>query len=103
VSLTLNGLPHHAVWPRNLALTLAVLVLGAGVWASTRAGKPAAVEKERRKRLEARRDRLFAELTAIEDQRRRQTIDPERYARRRAELTASLERVYAEIDGEAAA
>jgi hypothetical protein len=103
VSLTLNGLPHHAVWPRNLALTLAVLILGAGVWASTRAGKPAAVEKERRRRLEARRDKLFAELTAIEDQHRRQAIDPERYARRRAELTASLERVYAEIDGEAAA
>jgi hypothetical protein len=103
VSFTLSGLPHHAVWPRNLALTLAVLILGAGVWASTRAGKPAAVEKERRKRLEARRDRLFAELTAIEDQHRRQAIDPERYARRRAELTASLERVYAEIDVEAAA
>jgi hypothetical protein len=103
VSLTFNGLPHHAVWPRNLALTLAVLILAAGVWGSTRGGKRAATEKERRKRLDARRDKLLAELTAVEDQHRRQAIDPERYARRRAELTAALERVYAEIDGEAAA
>lgn len=103
VSLTFNGLPHPAVWPRNLALVVAVVVLGAGVWGSIGRGKPAAAEQERRRRLEARRDRLFAELTAIEEQHRRHSIDPERYALRRSELMAALERVYAEIDGEAAA
>ena len=43
-------------------------------------------EDERRKRLDAKRDRLFAELTAIEEQHRDSTIDPERYASRRHEL-----------------
>jgi hypothetical protein len=103
VSLTFHGLPHPAVWPRNLALVVAVVVLGAGVWGSIGRGKPAAAEQERRRRLEARRDRLFAELTAIEEQHRRHSIDPERYALRRSELMAALERVYGEIDGEAAA
>lgn len=103
VSLTFNGLPHPAVWPRNLALVVAVVVLGAGVWGSLGRGKPATEEQERRRRLEARRDRLFAELTSIEEQHRRHSIDPERHALRRSELMAALERVYAEIDGEAAA
>ena len=101
--LTFSGLPHHATWPRNLALVLAMAVLGAGAWASTRSAKPAAEEQTRRKRLDTRRERLFAELTAIEQQHRDQTIDPERYAARRKELVAALERVYGELDGEAAA
>lgn len=102
-SLTFTGLPHRATWPRNLALVLAVAILGAGVWASTRSTKPAAEEQARRMRLDSRRERLFAELTAIEQQHRDRTIDPERYAHKRKELVAALERVYAELDGEAAA
>jgi hypothetical protein len=102
VSFTLSGLPHKAVWPRNLALALAVVILAAGVWGSTRSGK-SAPDDERRRRLEARRDRLFGELTSIEEQHRQESIDPERYAARRAELVAALERLYAEMDGEAAA
>jgi len=82
---------------------LAISILGAGAWASTRSLKPAAEEQAHRKRLDARRERLFAELTAIEQQHRDHTIDPERYAVRRKELVAALERVYAELDGEAAA
>ena len=101
--LTFTGLPHHATWPRNLALVLAVGILGAGVWASTRSAKPAAEEQARRKRLDTRRERLFGELTALERQHRERTIDADRYAARRKELVAALERVYAELDGEAAA
>ena len=101
--LTFTGLPHHATWPRNLALVLAVALLGAGVWASTSSAKPAAEEQARRKRLDNRRERLFAELTGLERQHRERTIDSERYAARRKELVAALERVYAELDGEAAA
>jgi hypothetical protein len=101
--LTLTGLPHHATWPRNLALALAAAILGAGFWASTRSTKPAAQEQARLKRLDNRRERLFAELAAIEQQHRDRTIEPERYAARRKELVTALERVYAELDGEAAA
>ena len=103
LSLTLTGLPHHATWPKNLALALAAAILGAGVWASTRTRTRAPEEQARRKKLDARRERLFAELAAVEQQHRDRTIDAERYASRRKELVAALERVYAELDGEAAA
>jgi hypothetical protein len=98
-----TGLPHAPVWPRNLALALAVLVLAGGAWASLggpagRAGGDAA-----RRALEARRDRLFNELTVIEEQHRRESIDPAYYTRRRRELVAALERLYAQLDEEAAA
>jgi hypothetical protein len=102
VAFTFTGLPHQPVWPRNLALVLAVGILGAGAWASTRLGK-SAPDDERRRRLDALRDRLFAELASIEEQHRQDSIDPQRYASRRAELIAALERVYAKMDEEAAA
>ena len=103
VSFTFTGLPHRALWPRNVALILAAAILLVGVWASARPGKPAAAHDERRRRLEAKRERLFEELTALEGQHRQQSIDPERYASRRGELLAALERIYSQIDGEAAA
>jgi hypothetical protein len=56
----------------------------------------------RRRGLEAERDRLFAELTAIETQRRTGTLDPSVYEARRRELVATLEGIYAAIDREAA-
>jgi hypothetical protein len=102
VAFTFTGLPHQPVWPRNLALVLAVGILGAGAWASTRLGK-SAPDDERRRRLDATRDRLFAELASIEEQHRQDSIDPQRYGSRRAELIAALERVYAKMDEEAAA
>ncbi len=103
VAFTFSGLPHAPVWPRNVALACAVLILLAGAWGSTRRAGPRAPAKARRGRLEAKRDRLFNELTLLEDQHRRGAIDPDRYAERRRELVAALERVYAELDEEAAA
>jgi hypothetical protein len=102
VSFTFTGLPHQPVWPRNVALTLAAAILGAGIWGSRRRTRPGQSDEERRKKLDARRDRLFAELTAIEEQHREGTIDPDRYSARRRELLAALERVYAQLDDEAA-
>jgi len=103
ISFRFSGLPHAAVWPRNLALALAVAILGAGVWGSMRRGPSNQSDESRRKRLDARRERLFAELLSIDEQHREHTIDPERYAARRRELLAALERVYAQLDDEAAA
>jgi len=99
---TFTGLPHRAVWPQNVALGLAGAILAVGVWGSRRRTPASQAGQERRKRLDAKRDRLFAELTSIEEQHRDHTIDPERYAARRRELLASLERIYARIDDEAA-
>jgi len=38
VTLTLSGLPHRPTWPRNIALLLAAVILGAGAWGA--AGGP---------------------------------------------------------------
>ncbi len=102
IRFSLSGLPHQPVWPRNVALALAAAILAAGVWGSRRRRPAKQTDQDRRKRLDAKRDRLFAELTSIEEQHRENTIDPDRYAARRGELLASLERLYAQIDDEAA-
>lgn len=103
VTFNFTGLPHEAAWPRNLALLLAVVIIGGGIFGSTRTGKAAAAEQARVRKLQARRERLFAELTALEQQHHRNTIDPSRYSAERRELVSALERVYGEMDEEAAA
>jgi hypothetical protein len=48
VSLTLSGLPHRPTWPRNVALLLAAVILGAGAWgAATGRSAPARANKRR--------------------------------------------------------
>jgi hypothetical protein len=102
IAITLTGLPHEANWPRYLALTLAVAILAAGAIAARRRGA-APDTTARRRKLHKDRDRLFAQLTALEDDRRQGRIDEERYADRRREMLASLEDVYAQLDEGAAA
>ncbi len=83
LTFTVSGLPHHPLWPRNLALALAALILGAGIWASARPGRAAAAEHDRRQKLSARRDRLFAELAGLEEQQRAGAVNDDRYQSRR--------------------
>jgi hypothetical protein len=103
IALSFSGLPHQPVWPRNVALTLAVAILVGGLWGSMRRRRPTAADVDRRQRLEGRRDRLFTELALLEEQQRARSIDGERYAARRRELVTALERLYADIDEETAA
>jgi hypothetical protein len=102
VTFTFTNLPHEPVWPRNLALALVAIILGGGVWGSLRARTRPAADDTRRNRLEARRTQLFAELTSVEHEHRAGRLDPTRYAARRGELLSALERVYADLDHEAA-
>ncbi len=102
LALTLTGLPHDARWPRYLALALAATILAGGAYFAARRG-PSDDASARRRKLHADRDRLFGQLTALEDQHRQGTIDEHRYAARRRELLASLEEVYAQLDEGAAA
>jgi len=102
VSLTLSGLPHRPAWPRNVALTLAVAILGAGAWGAMRRQTNTAA-KDRRHRLQARRDSLFAKLTALETERRQGRIDAAAYAAKRETLVSALEDLYAGLDREAVA
>jgi len=51
VTLTLSGLPHRATWPRNIALMLAAVILGAGAWGAV--GGPKVVRRADRRRAVA--------------------------------------------------
>jgi hypothetical protein len=94
--------PHHATWPRNLALALAVLILAGGAWSAIGSSGSRRQQAAERRQLEARREQLFEELGALEVQRRDQRMDPDHYAARRQELVAALEAVYAALDDEPA-
>ena len=94
ISFQLTGVPHRAVWPRNVALAIALLVLAAGAWGAIgvrgRSGAAAG-----RQALEARRDLLFDEVLALDRRERPGSIDA---ARRREELIRELERTYGALD-----
>jgi hypothetical protein len=102
LTFVFSGLPHTPTWPRNLALTLAVLILAGGAYAAVR-GRHAKGATAERKRLEAERERLFVQLTRLEESHRAGTVDPQVYASRRRELVGALERVYAALDDAVAA
>jgi len=97
-----SGMPHHPVWPRNVALGLALLILAGGAWSAFRSIGAGSARDSQRRELETRRDRLFDELTALESSQRDGKADPEHYANRRRELVTALERVYAALDDEVA-
>jgi hypothetical protein len=94
-----TGVPHHPTWPRNVALALAVVLLGTGIWASLRKGRGEG-EDAARHALERRREAIFSELLRID---RQGTQDdrgaPERESRRTA-LVAELGKIYGELDSE---
>lgn len=99
VTLTLSGLPHHSGVPRLTALTLSVVILVVGGWMAGRSSDPLEPAAER-KRLIARREKLFQDLVRLEHDRRRGRLDQARYAARRKELVAGLEHVYGALDSD---
>ena len=101
LAVTLGGLPHRATWPRNLVLVLAVVIIGAGAWGASRGGSPHV--SARRQQLQTRREKLFAELAALEEQRRTGSVDARVYATRREQLVTALEDLYAGLEREPAA
>jgi hypothetical protein len=103
IDLTVSGYPHYNSAPRWTALTLAVLILSAGVWAATKTGEPAADQAGERKRLIARREKLFSDLVRLENDYRAGRANAQRRASRREELLAALEQVYGALDVQATA
>lgn len=97
-----TGVPHHPMWPRDLAIVLAVLILAGGAWSAVRSSGPRREQAAQRRQLEARRDRLFDELARLETRQRESEIDPDHYGARRRELVSALEDVYAALDDEMA-
>ncbi|MCC7416696.1 MAG: hypothetical protein IT176_06090 [Acidobacteria bacterium] len=99
IRLTLTGLPHHSATPRRVALALAIGIIVAGVWVSVQA--PPATERARpaeRKRLIARREKLFADLVRLELDARARDADETAFAARRAQLVSGLEHLYGALD-----
>jgi hypothetical protein len=99
LTFTLTGLPHRSPAPRRIALTLALGIVIVGVWAAGRADDPAARTSER-KRLLARREKLFQDLVKLEHDFRRGRLDQPRYAPRREEILTSLEHIYGALDSD---
>ena len=100
LTLELTGLPHRSALPTTVALLAALAILAAGCWGA--AGSPAPAPAETRRRLEARRERLFADLVKVERQRRDGRIGRTRYLARRGELFDALESVCRALDAERA-
>jgi hypothetical protein len=100
VSLTLSGLPSRPSWPRNVAVTLAVMIVAWGVWAATRRTRAAMAPA--RRNLHAQREKLFADLASLEAERHKGSIDPSAYASRRESLVTALEDLYRGLDREVA-
>jgi len=99
VTLKLSGLPHHSTVPRGIALSLVGIIVVAGVWAASVSRDPTAAASER-KRLMARREKLFQDLVRLEQDRRRGRVDQARYGVRREELMAGLEHVFGALDSD---
>jgi hypothetical protein len=102
LTVAFAGLPYVPTWPRNIALALALVILVGGGVAAFRGRTARGAEVERR-RLEAERERLFAQLTALEASQRSGAVDPQTYASRRRALVTSLEQIYAALDEDVAA
>ncbi len=98
--IDITGIPHHAPWPRYVALGLGVLLLAWGVWgaasSSRRTGEAAA-----RQALERRREAIFSELLRLERGRADDDQNAADAETRRSALVSELERIYGELDAEA--
>jgi len=112
LSMTLSGVPHHSPAPRWTALSLAAGVVLVGLWATTRAPRDAGARAAERKRLIARREKLFGDLVRLERDRQHRLqnrgpgvagVDERRYIARREEIVAALEHIYGALDADGAA
>lgn len=101
VSLEISGLPHHSRLPAMMALGVAFVFLAAGAWGAATPDRSVSAA-ERRRRMESRREKRFRELVKNEQQHRAGRIGDTKYANRRRDLMADLERIYAELDDEVA-
>jgi hypothetical protein len=93
LAVTLSNLPVHSRVPRYVALTLAVAIVGFGVWlaATSRAGTD-------REALVKRRDGLLDDLAKLEAQKRAGAVAADRYETRRKRILGDLERIYGQLD-----
>ncbi len=93
LTMQLTNLPVHSRIPVYTALTLGGLVIAGGLWLGFRGKRVDAGAG----RLAERREKLLAELAALEDKRRRRALSPSDEARHQR-IVAELEQIYGELD-----
>jgi hypothetical protein len=99
VTLTLENLPHHTAVPRWTALALVGTILAVGAFLARRSDDADARVAER-KRLIARREKLFADLVRLENEHRSGRVADARYQSRRESLLTTLEHIYGALDSD---
>jgi hypothetical protein len=93
--VTLSNLPVESRVPRYVALGLAGLLAGVGVWLAVAKRTDQA---EGRQALIKRRDTLLSQLEQLESKRRANTVEENSYLTRRQRILTELERIYGELD-----
>jgi hypothetical protein len=83
IQLTVDGMPHHNQAPRRIALALAAAIALAGAWFAARPAGHEPAQAAERKRLIARREKLFSELARLDHDHRSGRVDGRRSASRR--------------------
>ena len=97
LSFEITGLPHHSRLPATVALAVAFVIFCVGTWGSL-VPVDASAENERRRRLDDRREKRFADLVRLEQQHQAGKIGMTKYVNRHQELLVRLERIYGELD-----
>ena len=96
-TIELTGLPHRDTLPSSIAIVMALGIFGFGIWGAIAPPEAPAAVRQRRT-LESRREKLFGDLVKVERQHRAGKIGSTKYASRRREFVAALERVYGDLD-----
>ena len=92
--VNLSGLPAQGRTARRVAVAIVVLMLGLGFWFALTPGAARAAQDGR---LASRRERLMADIVALERKRRKKALSDSEAARLQR-LTADLERILASLD-----
>ena len=92
--VNLSGMPAHSHLPRNIALAAAALVFVVGLWMAM---SPAAARASEDAKLEKRRERVLAEVVALERKRQQKALSAPEEARLER-LTSDLEKILAALD-----
>jgi len=92
--VNLSGMPAQSMWPRNVALAAVVVVFAVGLWMAM---SPTAARASEDAKLETRREKLLAEVVALERKKRQKPLSAADDARLHR-LTSDLEKVMAALD-----
>ncbi len=97
LSIELVGMPHRGTMGSTVSVVLAVGILALGAWGGL-GSAPREETTGLRRKLETKRERLFADLVKVERQYRAGKVGSTKHSSRRVELVLALEKVYREID-----